>query len=92
MHQSVAQVLRTLWSQHQPQDLAAANQIVDNALATVVFSTRCSVSRALNMSPGALVFHRDMFLDLPVLANLASIQQHRQGLIDENLRRQNAKR
>ena len=71
--------------------MAAANQIVDNALATVVYSTRCSVLRALNMSPGAMVFHRDMFLDLPVLADLVSVQQHRQGLIDENLHWQNTK-
>ena len=33
-----------------------------------------------------------MFLDIPLVADLISIQQHRQHLIDESLRRANMKR
>ena len=66
--------------------------MIENALATTVYATRASVSKALNTSPGNLVFHRDMFIDLPLQANLVTIRDHRQELIDENLRRQNAKR
>jgi hypothetical protein len=45
------------------------------------------------ISPGgALIFHRDMFLDIPLIADLATIQERRQILIDERLRRSNMKR
>jgi len=40
----------------------------------------------------ALVFNRDMMMDVPLIANLATIRDRRQHLIDENLRQQNAKR
>ncbi len=46
----------------------------------------------LGISPGAFVFQRDMFLNIPLIANLQTIQDKRQVLIDENLRRQNLKR
>ena len=65
---------------------------MDNALATAQHAMRCAVSRATGVSPGALVFQRDMFLDLPLIADLALIQEKRQVLINENLRRQNLKR
>jgi hypothetical protein len=78
---------------HPPQGVQHANQIVDNALATAMHVLRSSVSRTLNHhSPGSLVFHRDMFLDIPLLADFELIRQRRQLLIDHNLQRQNAKR
>ena len=55
-------------------------------------ATRASVSRALNTSPGNLVFNRDMFVDVPLISNLAAIRDRRQQLIDENLIRENKKR
>eukprot|EP00957_Ditylum_brightwellii_P114594 8738115-Ditylum_brightwellii.AAC.1 len=54
-------------------------------------ATRCAVSQTLNTSPGALVFGRDMFLELPVIADLITIRDRRQHLVDENLHRQNLK-
>eukprot|EP00957_Ditylum_brightwellii_P095759 7296335-Ditylum_brightwellii.AAC.1 len=55
-------------------------------------AARCAVSQTLNTLPSALVFGRDMFLDLPVTADLITIRDRRQHLIDENLHRQNLKR
>ena len=43
-------------------------------------------------SPGALVFHRDMILDLPFVADLLLLRDKRQALIDYNLRRENQAR
>ena len=43
-------------------------------------------------SPGKIVYGRDMFMDIPVIADLVAIRERRQLLIDENLRRQNRKR
>ena len=92
MHQTVANVLRTTLATYQPANLEQANQIVENALATAVYATRCAVSQSIGTSPGNLVFRRDMFIDLPLLADLVDIQNRRQLKIDENLRRQNRKR
>jgi hypothetical protein len=39
-----------------------------------------------------MAFHRDMLLDIPVIADLLTIQAKRQTLIDENLHCANLKR
>ena len=41
---------------------------------------------------GALVYRRDMFVDVPVTADLIAIRQRRQQLVDQNLIRHNRKR
>ena len=92
MHQTVANVLRTTTQLKPPRNLQDATQQVENAIATTVYATRVSVSRTLGTSPGNLVFGRDMFLDVPLLADLVTIRDRRQQLIDENLQRQNARR
>ena len=46
----------------------------------------------LAISPGALVFQCDMFLDLPLVADLLTLTQHHQALIDCRLLRANARR
>lgn len=92
LHQTVANVLRTTIVDSPPANLDQANAAIDFALSTTMHVTRCAVSRALGISPGALVFRRDMFLDLPIMVDLVKIQQRRQLMIDENLMRQNKKR
>jgi hypothetical protein len=52
----------------------------------------CSLPISTNNTPGEVVFAQDMLLNTPVIVNLLNIQHHRQLLINENLRRQNAKR
>ena len=92
LHQTMGDILRVMLHINPPNDENDANQIVDNALATVVHSSRCAVNHTMQTSPGALVFQRDMIMNVPLIANLYSIQQRRQQLIDENLRRTNARR
>ena len=58
----------------------------------LVLRLRSSIHRTLRCSPGALVFHRDMLLNVPLMANLLALQQRRQQMIDYNLQRANAKR
>ena len=43
-------------------------------------------------SPGEIVFQCDMFINVPVIANLAAIQEQRQLLIDRQTLRQNRSR
>ena len=53
---------------------------------------RTSVHTALGSCPGSLVFHRDMFLNIPLIANWHAITQKRDHLVNENLIRENNKR
>ena len=69
-----------------------AEQIMDNALATVMHATRCAVNNTMKTSPGALTFCRDMFINVPIMADLIAIRNNRQQLIDTNLTRHNRKR
>ena len=92
MHQTVTNVLRPLLHAHFPTTAQTANDVIDTALATASYASRASLHRTLNISPGALVFHRDMLLNIPLLADLQLIRDNRQLLIDENLRQQNLKR
>ena len=49
------------------------------------------VHQTLNVSPGALVFGRDMLLPIPVLADNL-IRERCQAIIDEHNRRENLRR
>jgi hypothetical protein len=92
MHQTVANVLCTTLTLNPQQNEQQVIQIVEDALVTTVYATGCSVLRSLGTSPGNLIFHHDMFIDLPLVADLIQIRDCRQQLIHENLRQQNAKR
>lgn len=92
MHQTVANTLRTLESLHTIDSMTTAQKMVDTALANCIFALRASVHSGLKTTPGSLVFGRDMILDLPVVADWVTIQQHRQQLIDKRLIAANRKR
>jgi transposase InsO family protein len=64
--QTVAQVIGTMILIRPSLNNDDANLLLDEALATAMHATRCvSHSSLSNLSPGALTFHRDMFLDNP---------------------------
>ena len=46
----------------------------------------------MHLSPGSIAFGRDMFLDIPLRADVLTLQEHRQGLVDKRLLRANARR
>jgi hypothetical protein len=78
MHQTVGNVLRTLLYGEKIKG-NNAEEIIDNALATVTHTLRTAISRSLNFnSPGELAFKRHMFLNLPLQADLQALQNHRQ--------------
>ena len=67
--------------------------MIDDAIASAVFVTRCSAHSQLNyQSTGGVVFNRDVLLDIPFHADLQMLQHHQQKLVDERSLRQNAKR
>ena len=92
MHLTVGNVLRTLFFAHPPTNIDQAEQLVDTALATAMHALRSRYSYSIHSSPGALVFGRDMFFDLPITADWIAIKNHRERLIEANLYRQNQKR
>ena len=89
MHQTVGNILRTLLYSNPPRTVANAADLVDQALATAMHAMRVNVHTTLKSSPGSLVFGRDMFLDVPLIADWETIQQNRQSLVNERLRRTN---
>ena len=56
------------------------------------FSLHATVHKTMGLSPGAIVFHRDMLLDIPFVADLMLLRDKRQALIDYSLRRENNRR
>jgi hypothetical protein len=54
-------------------------------------AAQSTIHRTLGVSPGGLVFHRDMLLDIPLLTDFQVIRDRQQVIIDEKLRRANSK-
>lgn len=92
MHQTVGNILRTLVYTDPPRTVEQARLLVDEALARAQMALRCTVSTPLRATPGSLAFARDMFLDVPYVADWQLIQSRRQMLVDEARRKMNLKR
>ena len=93
VHRSIAVVIRTLVQLYPPTTREEANDLVERAIATAMHATRCAAHSSLNQySPGGLVFHRDMYFDIPLLADIITLQEARQQGIDKRLIAANAKR
>ena len=92
MHQTVGNILRTLLYTNPPTTVSGAADLVDQALATAMHAMRVNVATTLNSSPGALVYGRDMFLDVPLIADWQAIAERRTQVVNESLRRANLKR
>ena len=92
MHQTVGNVLRKLLHGVPPQNIATAKEFVDEVLSIAMHAVRTGVHTTLGSSPGSLVFNRDMFLNVPLIANWHAITCKREHLIHENLLRENQKR
>jgi len=92
MHQTIGNILRTLMYSNPPKDADGACGMIDSALAIAMHAMRTNIASTLESSPGALVFNRDMFLNLPLIADWHLIAKRREHFINENLRRQNSRR
>ena len=92
LHQTIGDVLRTTLYENPPEHVLEARHMIDTALATAAYAARSSLHSTLGLSPGAIVYNRDMLLDIPVLADLAALKDKRQEVIRKNLRRANKRR
>jgi hypothetical protein len=77
---------------HPPQNVNNAAFLINTALSTAACSARAAIHSTLKISPGALLFHRDMILETPIIADLHLMHQQRQALIDKNLLPANQRR
>ena len=92
MHQTVGNILRTLLYSNPPKNMTQARDIIDDALATAMHAMRTTVATTIGSTPGALAFSRDMFLNIPLIADWQTIAQRREHHVNDNLRRANARR
>ena len=85
MLQTVDNVLRKLLHGEPPQNIATAQEFVDEALSIAMHAMRAGIYTALGSSPGSLVFNRDMFLNLaiPLIANWHTSSHKQEHLIHE---------
>ena len=92
MHQTVGNVARTLVQENKPCTLKHAHVIIDQALASASHAVRTNVNQATGYAPGALAFHRDMLLNIPLVVDLLDVHAKRQLRVDRDLLRANARR
>lgn len=92
LHQTIGDVLRTTIFEDPPEHREGATHAVDYALATAAYAARTSLHSTLGVSPGALVYNRDMLLDIPVITDLVALKGKRQDVIRKNLARANKHR
>jgi hypothetical protein len=85
MHQTVENVLRLLVHANPPKNMSSAKDIVDDALATAMHAMRTTVANILGSAPVALAFSRDMFLNVPLIADWQAIARSREHHVNENL-------
>lgn len=87
LHQSITNTLHILLRHSTPANVANIADLVDTSIATALHAARSAIHRTLGVSPGGLVFQRDMLLDIPLLTDIQLIRDRRLVVIDENLRR-----
>ena len=93
VHRTMGQILRTLLSTERPATPAEMDVAVDEALARTMRACRCAANTSLQgWAPGAIVFGRDMHLNIPVIADIISISENRQLQTDRRLMRENSRR
>jgi hypothetical protein len=78
MHQTVENVLRVLIHGNPPKTMSKATDIVDEALATAMHAMRTTVATTLGSTLGSLAFARDMFLNVPLVADWQTIARKRE--------------
>ncbi len=66
--------------------MTQARDIIDDALATAMHAMQTTIATTLGSTLGALAFARDMFLNVPLIADWQAIACTREHHVSENLR------
>ena len=92
VHDVIKTSLRTEIYTNHPQDAAEAREFIDRILASAQYAARCTIHKTYGVSPGSLVFNRDMLLPIPIITDLNILRSKRQAIIDQNNLRDNRRR
>ena len=77
-HKAIAQVVRTLLDLKPPKTHHDATLLIQEAFATAMYAHRCASNRNLGgLSPGAVAFRRDMYLNLPLIVDIHLLHKYR---------------
>jgi hypothetical protein len=71
--------------------MANTKEYIDEDLYIAMHAMIAAIHSTLGSSPGSLTFKREMFLNIPLIADWHTIIQRQEHLINENLIRQNQK-
>ena len=85
MHQTVDNILQTFLHGEHPQDVTKAKDLIDETLSITMHAMHMGIHTGVGSSPGSLVFNRDMFLNIPLIADWHTITQKCDHLVNENL-------
>jgi hypothetical protein len=91
MHQTVGNVLQTLLHGEPLRDVTKAKDFIDEELSIATHAMQTGIHTILGSSPGNLIINRDMFLNIPLIADWHAITQKHEHLINENLMHENCK-
>ncbi len=92
MHQTMVTVLKSLllsWCSQTSQDVL---HLVDDGLATTMYSMRSTISVVLKASSGALAFSHDMLLNVPLVTEWQTITCNVEELVNDALLKNNQRR
>jgi hypothetical protein len=56
-------------SAKKTQDMASAEEYIDEALSIAMHAMKAAINFTLGSIPGSLTFNRDMFLNIPLIAD-----------------------
>jgi hypothetical protein len=71
--------------------MASTKEYINDALSITMHATKAGMHSSLGIIPRSLTFNRDMFLNIPLIADWHTITQIQEHLINENLIRENQK-
>ena len=83
LHQTVTNILHSTLYANPLDNQMEAELLVDTALQKAAYAMCATVHTTLKVTPGSLVYQRDMILNILVVADLLDITSRRQQLIDE---------
>ena len=76
-------VLRTILHLNTPKDLTQVRDIIGNAWVTAMHSIQINITTALQNSQGALVYVRDILLNIPLIGDWLTIQRKQELLVSK---------
>ena len=89
LHQSISNSLQTMLHKYPPINIDQINEIMDTCFATAAYAPNVAIDYKLNMSLDALVFQRDIIINIPLIMDLLHFYTWRQSIFDEFLQQAN---